>query len=170
MKKFYLLSLILFNNIACSNPPYTNNTQNIVETETCSYLLNEFNKVKYYPVSIRIQQGYEELAIQNYKNTQSNYFSNLLQNLKVIRYPYIDTHCYSLSTVIQDATKFHQTKQKWYHDFTQLINSKKITFRKTDKCYKFARPYYKLMIDKNPNIQIAKVQYFECLNINLRIK
>lgn len=170
MKKLYLLSLILFSNIACSNPPYNNNTQSVIETETCSFVLNEFNKVKHYPTTIRIQKGYEKLAVQDYKDSQSNYFSNLLQSLRIIKYPYIDTHCYNLSQVIKDGTKFHQVKQKWHNEFTQLLQKQKIKFLKTDKCYKFARPYYKLLIDKNPNIQIAKVQYFECLNINLRTK
>ena len=165
--------MVLFTNQACSNPSYNSkvyNNQNIMKNQTCSFVLNEFNKVKNYPVSIPVQKGYEKLAKKNYLNENKLYFSNLLDNLSIVKYPYIDKRCNYLSKILHNEAKIKQFQKKWLNEYVQAlhVSVKKAKFRITDKCYSFARPYYKLLTDKNPNIEIAKIQYNECLQINLR--
>ena len=173
MKKYYLIVLVLFTNQACSNPPYNSevySNQNVRENQTCSFVLNEFNKVKSYPVSIPIQKGYEKLAKKDYFHKNKLYFSNLLNNLSIVKYPFIDKRCNYLSKILDNETKIKQFQKKWLNEYVQILkeSARKAKFIKTDKCYSFARPYYKLLTDKNPNIEIAEIQYHECLQINLR--
>jgi len=172
MKKYYLIVLILFTNQACSNPPYNSevyNSQNTIENQTCSFVLNEFKKVKNYPVSIPVQKGYEKLAKKDYLNSNKLYFSNLLHNLSIVKYPYIDKRCNYLNKILHNEAQIKRFQKKWLNEYLHVlqISGKKAKFRRTDKCYSFARAYYKLLIDKNPNIEIAKIQYNDCLQINL---
>lgn len=173
MKKYYLIILILLTNQACSNPPYSkkiHTNKHVVENQTCAFVLNEFNKVKNDPVLITVQKGYEKFAKKDYLKNNERYFSNLLHNLSIVKYPYIDKRCNDLSKILHNEVQIKQFQKKWLNEYVQALQTsvKKAKFIKTDKCYSFARTYYKLLIDKKQNIEIAKIQYNECLQINLR--
>lgn len=173
MKKYYLMILILLTNQACSNPPYSKEiytNKHVVENQTCAFVLNEFNKVKFYPAEIPVQKGYEKLAKKDFFNDNKLYFSNLLHNLSIVKYPYIDKQCNSFSRILHNEAQIKQFQTKWLNEYLKALKTsvRKAKFIRTDKCYSFASTYYKLLTDKNPNIEIAKIQYNECLQINLR--
>jgi len=176
MKGCSFIVLLLFMNQACSNFPYASEVyrnQNITEEQTCTFVLNEFNKIKNYSAQIYVQQGYEKLAKEDYFNDRKRYFSNLLyNNLSVVKYPYIDRRCNELNSILHNEVQFKQFQRRWLEDYLKALqeNVQKANFKKTDKCYNSARRYYKLFIDENPNIEVAKIQYNECLQINLRRK
>lgn len=177
MKKRYLIIATIIFTQGCSASPNVSeyNGQNSEDT-TCSYALNEFNKMKYYPIKIPVQKGFEKLAKKDFVNSHNYSFSNMLNRINIVNYPYIDKRCSNLNNILnnqnfnQQNFQLSKFRKQWLQEYRRVLQSVSynVKFIQTDKCYRFARPYYKLLAEKNADVYMAKIHYNECLQIHIK--
>jgi len=191
MKKQYLLLIpFLFLTEGCSQPPiiqegisYQNNNQQNYNTyieNSCASVLNLFNKYKYKKnIVIPVQKGFEKLAKKDFIAQLNRQFTNSLDTLTSVKYPFISKKCVTLNNILKEqnyeiqSRKLHNFKKQWYQSYQQELNHNikpKIKLKIVTECYPFAQKYFKLVVEKNPNLSVKKHQYNECLNMNLHTR
>lgn len=156
---------------------YTNG-ENYAES-SCSNMVNVFNKTD-YPFMTLVQKGYEEQARYAFVKERELNFSNVLDNLYIVNFKYIDKKCYDLNKILLKKDSNIQAVE--LKRFKEVINQKyrvklkeqsinKLKINLVDGCQDFARTYFRSTINMTRNNlnSTSKRQYERCLHAQEKI-
>jgi len=181
--RLIVVSLVL---IGCMPRDIYSESSRYVEVETnlehtCTNMINLFNKTDYLS-SAFAQKGYETQARYAFVTERELRFMNVLENLHVVNFKYIDKKCYELNKILSknnpnvqavDLKRFKETVNSQYRLKLKEQSIKKLQINFVDGCQNFAHIYFRSLININrDNINLSstsKRQYERCVHTQEKI-